>query len=63
MICRALEVGATTIRARTVTSQYALEFDRMTGVATPEIEGERVPCTIDSVALIPGEARAAKSTR
>jgi hypothetical protein len=54
-----LMVSATTIRARTIMSQYALEFDRATGVATPEIEGERVPCTIDSVAPIPGEARAA----
>jgi hypothetical protein len=59
LICRALEVSASTVRARTVTSQYALEFDRTTGVSTPEIEGERVPCTIDSVAPIPGEARAA----
>jgi hypothetical protein len=59
LICRALEVNATTIRARAITSQYALEFDRATGVATPEIEGERVPCTIDSVAPIPGEVHAA----
>lgn len=59
LICRALEVSATTVRARTVTSQYVLEFDRATGVATPEIEGERVPCTIDSVAPIPAEVHAA----
>jgi hypothetical protein len=59
LICRAMEVSATTIRARTVTSQYALEFDRARGVATPEIHGERVPCTIDSVAPIPGEVRTA----
>src|SRR6516165_6321112 len=52
LICRALEVSAATIRARTVTSQYALEFDRATGAATPEIHGERVPCTVDSVAHI-----------
>ena len=55
LICRALEVTGSTIRARTVTSQYALEFDRAMGVATPEIHGERVPCTVDSVASVPNE--------
>jgi|ERR1044071_3053092 hypothetical protein len=59
LICRALEVSDSTIRARTVTSQYALEFDRKTGVATPEIHGERVPCTVVSVASVPSEIREA----
>ncbi len=59
LICRALEVSASAIRARTVTSQYALEFDRLTGVAVPEIEGEHVPCTVDSVASVPDEVRTA----
>ncbi len=53
LICRALEISDTAITARTVTSQYDLEFDRASGVATPEIEGERVSCTVDSVALVP----------
>jgi hypothetical protein len=57
LICRALEVCGSTIRARTVTSQYALEFDRATGVATPDVEGERVPCTVDSVAAVPDHVR------
>lgn len=57
LICRALEVSGSTIRARTVTLQYALEFDRATGTATPEIHGERVPCTVDSVASVPSEIR------
>jgi len=59
LICRALEVSGSAIRARTVTSQYELEFDRATGVAMPYIEGERLPCTVDSVAAIPDEVRAA----
>lgn len=59
LICRALEVSGSAIRARTVTSQYELEFDRATGVAMPYIEGERVPCTVDSVAPVPDEVRAA----
>jgi hypothetical protein len=59
LICRALEISDLTIRARTVTSQYALEFDRATGVATPEIRDERVPCTVDSVASVPNEIREA----
>ncbi len=59
LICRALDVSGSTIRSRTVTSQYTLEFDRATGVATPEIEGDRIPCTVDSVAPVPDEVRAA----
>jgi hypothetical protein len=59
LICRALEVSASAIRARTVTLQCALEFDRESGIATPEIRGERVPCTVDSVASVPDEIREA----
>jgi len=59
LICRAVEISASTIRAQTVTSQYVLEFDRATGVATPEIHGELVPCTVDSVASVPSEIREA----
>jgi len=45
------------VRVRTVTSQYALEFDRATGVAMPNIEGEHVACTVDSVAELPDNVR------
>ena len=53
LICLALEVTDTTIVSETVTSVYDLHFDRTTGTAERDFHGERVLCTIDSVALLP----------
>jgi len=53
LICLALSVTDTTIVSRTVTSIYDLEFDRATGVVERDFHGERVRCTIDSIAPLP----------
>lgn len=55
LICLAHTVTETTIHARPVTSQDEYEFDRGTGVADREINGDRVPCIIDSVAPLPAD--------
>jgi hypothetical protein len=53
LICLALDVADTAIISETVTSVYALEFDRKTGIAERDFHGETVTCTIDSVARVP----------
>lgn len=53
LICLALSVSETTIRARTVTTQIAFDFDRRTGVAVWGSSDMR--CPIDSVAPLPTE--------
>lgn len=53
MICLVLSINETSIRARRVTSQEALEFDRRTGKT--EVGEERIPCVINSVAPLPSE--------
>jgi hypothetical protein len=53
LICLVLSVDQTTIRARRVTTQENLEFDRRTGVTISD--DEEVPCVIDSVASLPAE--------
>jgi hypothetical protein len=53
LICLALDVTNTVIFCETVTSVYALEFDRTTGLAERDFHGESVVCTIDSVARLP----------
>jgi hypothetical protein len=55
LICLALEVADTTIVSQTVTSVYDLNFDRKTGMAERDFHGERVVCTIDSVAPLPDD--------
>lgn len=57
LICRALEVTEEAIAARTVTSQDAYAFSRMTGVAEPDFGAGKVSCTIDSVAALPHDMR------
>jgi hypothetical protein len=53
LICLVLSVDQTTIKARRVTTQENLEFDRRTGVTVADNEG--VPCVIDSVAPLPAK--------
>src|SRR6266481_834231 len=53
LICLVMSVTETAIRARTVTTQLHLEFDRLTGVA--EWGDQQVPCTIDSIAPLPSK--------
>jgi hypothetical protein len=56
-----MSVTETTIRARTVTTQYHFDFDRKTGVAEftsrsigiPELGDDIKSCAIDSVAPLP----------
>ncbi len=55
--CLALEIAETTISARSITSQDVYTFDRGTGIADKEVNGERVPCTVDSVAALPPAIR------
>jgi hypothetical protein len=55
LICQALRVTDTTIHSRPVTSRDQYEFDRKTGMAQHEINGHLIPCTIDSVALLPAD--------
>lgn len=58
LICLAEKVTETTIRAKTVTSKFAFEFDRVSGVAIWDREGPQVSCAIDSVAPLPPEVHA-----
>jgi hypothetical protein len=51
LICLALSITETTIRGKTVTTQFYYDFDRTTGIA--ESGDERIPCRIDSVAPLP----------
>jgi len=53
LICLVLSVDQATIKARRVTTQENLEFDRRTGVTVDDDEG--APCVIDSVAPLPAE--------
>jgi hypothetical protein len=53
LICLALDAADTTINSETITSVYALKFDRKTGIAEQDFHGETVTCTIDSVARLP----------
>jgi hypothetical protein len=53
LICLVTELTASRIRARTITSQISLEFDRQTGVA--KWGPDKTPCTIDSTAPLPSE--------
>ncbi len=53
MVCLATAVTETTIKARTVTHQVHLAFDRRTGVA--RWHERDVVCTINSVAPLPIE--------
>jgi hypothetical protein len=61
LICLTMSVTETTIRARTVTTQYHFDFDRKTGMAEysariigiPEWGDEIKSCAIDSVAPLP----------
>ena len=53
LLCLVTGVTETTIEARTMTSQYALEFDRRTGTC---VWGKGAG-TIDSIALLPDEIR------
>jgi hypothetical protein len=53
LICLATAVTKDTIHARTITSQYELEFDRGTGVC----EWGTSTGIIDSVAQLPNEIR------
>ncbi len=53
LICLTHAVTATTIHAETVTSDFQFEFERATGEVEWEFEGQKVPCTIDSVAPPP----------
>jgi hypothetical protein len=55
LICLALDVTDTMIISETITSVCALEFDRITGIAERDFDGEIVGCTIDSVAHLPEE--------
>jgi hypothetical protein len=51
LICLVMSVSQTNLKARTVTTQIELEFDRCTGVAC--WGDEAVPCSIDSVVPLP----------
>lgn len=53
LICLVTSVTETVIRARTVTTQRLLEFDRHAGVA--KWGAESVLCTIDSTEPLPAE--------
>ena len=53
LICLVVAVTRTTIKARTVTTQKNLEFDRQTGAA--EWGDEPALCTVDSVAPLPAD--------
>jgi hypothetical protein len=53
LICLVLGVKGNTIRARRVTTQEEMEFDRRTGKA--EVGDTRIPCVIDSVVPLPTE--------
>jgi hypothetical protein len=55
LICLALEVTDETIGSQTLTSMYELKFDRKTGTAERDFHGEKVVCTIDSVAPLPDD--------
>ena len=51
LICLVLSVDDSTIRARRVTTQEHLEFDRTTGATN---DGDRrTPCVINSIAPVP----------
>jgi hypothetical protein len=53
LICLVTELTASRIRARTITTQISLEFDRQTGVA--KWGPDKTPCIIDSTAPLPSE--------
>jgi hypothetical protein len=53
LICLVTALTATTIQARTVTTQLCLDFDRQTGTAT--WGRESTLCIIDSMAPLPVE--------
>jgi hypothetical protein len=53
LVCLIEKVTDQIISARQVTSQHLYEFDRTTGLAERDIRGRKVPCIIDSVALLP----------
>ncbi len=55
LICLALEVTGVAIVSQILTSKYKLEFDRRTGIGERDFHGERVVCTIDSVAPFPDD--------
>jgi hypothetical protein len=55
LICLVTELTASRIRARTITTQITLEFDRHTGIA--KWGADNTPCTIDSTAPLPAETR------
>jgi hypothetical protein len=55
LICLALDVTDAMIVSQTVTSMYDLEFDRKTGTAERDFDGERAVCTIDSIASLPDD--------
>ena len=53
LICLAVSVSETTIRARSVTNDQHFEFDRETGTGVVELFGERMPCAIYSTSPLP----------
>ena len=55
LICLALEVTDVAVVSQILTSTYELEFDRKTGIGERDFHGERVVCTIDSVAPFPDD--------
>ena len=61
LICLAISITDSTIRAKTVTTQLYYNFDRHSGIAiwkgegVPEWNDEEVSCTIDSVARLPND--------
>ena len=55
LICVVTAVTEETVHARTMTTQYDLEFDRLTGVC----EWGNSTATIDSVAPLPADIREA----
>jgi hypothetical protein len=61
LICLAVSITDSTIRAKTVTTQLYYDFDRRRGTAiwkgegVPQWNDEEVLCTIDSVARLPND--------
>lgn len=53
LICLAISVTKTTIRARSVTNDQHFEFDRQTGNGIVELLGEQSPCAIYSTSPLP----------
>ena len=53
LICLAVSITDTTIRARSVTNDQHFEFDRETGTGVVMFRGEQHPCSIYSTAPLP----------